>query len=82
MVAGTKGTTMRVSWEESDVIPGRQVGKQTIRERLLIGFLAAEHGDARFVMVSLSDGMTQPAMKRRELAIWLTEGGWMPATLL
>lgn len=73
---------MRVSWEEADVTPGRQVGKATIRERLLIGFLAAEHGEKRFVVVSLADGMTQPAMTRGELATWLTEGGWMPATLL
>lgn len=73
---------MRVSWEEADVKPGQQVGKATIRERLLIGFLAAEAGDKRFVVVSLSDGMTQPAMKRGELATWLTEGGWMPASLL
>ncbi len=73
---------MRVSWEESDVKCGQQVGKATIRERLLIGFLAAEAGEKRFVVVSLSDGMTQPAMKRSELAAWLTEGGWMPAALL
>lgn len=73
---------MRVSWEEADVKPGQQVGKAKIRERLLIGFLAAEAGENRFVVVSLLDGMTEPAMKRGELAIWLTEGGWMPATLL
>ena len=73
---------MRITWEEGDVQPGKQIGKPTIRERLLIGFLAAEVGEKRFVVVSMSDGMTQPAMKRGELAAWLTEGGWSPAVLL
>jgi hypothetical protein len=73
---------MRVLWEEADIKCGMQVGKPSIRERLLIGFLAAENSETRFVLVSLSDGMTQPPMKRGEMAVWLTESGWQPATLL
>jgi hypothetical protein len=73
---------MRVSWEDGDIKPGLQIGKPSSRERQIIGYLAAEHSDTRYVVVSLSDGMTQPPMKRSELATWLTESGWMPAVLL
>lgn len=73
---------MRVSWEEDDIKPGLQIGKPNLRERQILGFLAAEHSETRYVVVSLDDGMTQPAMKRKELATWLTEGGWIPAVLL
>jgi hypothetical protein len=73
---------MKVTWEEHDIQPGQQIGKESIRERQMIGFLAAEHSEKRFVIVSLSDGMTQPPMGRKELSIWLTEGGWLPASVL
>lgn len=73
---------MKVLWEENDIKPGTQFGKPSISERSIIGFLAAEQGNSRYLVVSLSDGMTLPAMTKHEMSIWLTEGGYQPAVLL
>ena len=73
---------MKVTWEETDIKPGRSVGKPTRKERWMIGYLAAEHTEERYVLISLIDGMTQPPVTKRVMAISLTENGEIPAELL
>lgn len=73
---------MRVTWDETDIKPGRQVGRPNRKERWMIGYLAAEHTEERYVLVSLSDGMTQPPVTKRVMSIQLTESGELPAELL
>lgn len=73
---------MKVIWEEADIKPGRTYGKPTIKERCIIGFIASEDSEKRYVTTSLSDGMVGPPHTKRELAISLTESGYLPGELL
>lgn len=75
---------MKVTWEESDIQPGRRYGKPTIRERWIIGYSVGSVDKQKlFHSVSLSDGLTLlPAITRSMLASNLTESGYLPEELL
>lgn len=73
---------MKVEWEESDIKPGRRYGKPLTAERWVIGFLAGSGNNARFVSISLSDGMVTKPSTLAGLAATLNEGGYQPEELL
>jgi hypothetical protein len=74
---------MKVQWEEKDIRAGQRYGKPTIRERWIIGYDPSllPH-EKRWVSVSLSDGMVLRAHTQQELAVSLTESGYVPEALL
>lgn len=74
---------MRVTWEEKDIRAGLRYGKATIRERFIIGYdPSLPAGEKRWVSVSLADGMVTRAQSAHELAVSLTESGYVPESLL
>jgi hypothetical protein len=73
---------MRITWEEKDIRAGLRYGKSSIRERWIIGYIASSTQEKRWVSVSLMDGMVTPAHSQHELAISLTESGYVPEALL
>ncbi len=73
---------MRIEWSADDIEVGRIVGKPDLRERWMIGYLAAGNpgkSDRRYVMVSLSDGMVTDPETKDALAILLNKNDNMPA---
>lgn len=73
---------MKVEWEADDIKPGRRVGNPTRNERWIIGYLATVHTEERYVLISLSDGLTKPPVTKGRMAIQLTEDCEIPAELL
>lgn len=72
---------MKIEWSAEDIEVGRIVGKPDLRERWMIGYLAAGDpgpSDRRYVLVSLSDGMVTQAETKNALAILLNKNSNMP----
>lgn len=74
---------MRFVWEEDDVITGRIVAHKGDGEHWLIGFASASRpsDEARYHLISLRDGMVNPAVSKAELAHALNAGQKHPVTL-
>jgi hypothetical protein len=74
---------MKVTWDEKDIRAGLRYGRATIRERWIIGYdPTLPAGEKRWVSVSLQDGMVTRAQTAHELAVSLTESGYVPEALL
>lgn len=85
---------MRVTWEPSDIRPGRVVGKSGRGERWIIGYgvcpRKVSEPERKFVLVSLADGMLQLSAPNdpwqfntaEEIAAQLNQSGEMPSELL
>lgn len=73
---------MKVEWESSDIKPGRRYGKPQTAERWVIGYLAGEDSQERYVSISLSDGMVTKPKFRETLAASLNKEGYQPEELL
>lgn len=68
---------MKIEWQIDDIIAGRIVGKPDRIERWMIGYVV--HGRTNiYCLVSLSDGLVQPAMVAEDLAKQLNTSGEMP----
>lgn len=74
---------MRVIWHETDIRPGIRYGSATIKEQWMIGYLAeSSANEKRWVSISLMDGMVTAAQTAQDLAISLTQSGYLPECLL
>jgi hypothetical protein len=60
---------MKFIWEESDIKPGRVVGKSPNVGCWIIGYIPDPHA---YTLISLDDGMVQPPKTAAELATHLT----------
>ena len=73
---------MKVIWEVKDITPGRRYSKEGIGEKWIIGYLADQNGAARYVSVSDQDGMVTASKTKEQMAIDLTECGYLPVEVL
>ena len=69
---------MKYQWTADDIIVGRRYSTPGIREEWMIGYLSGVLGPAKYVSISLSDGMVTSPNTREELAKMLTEYGYSP----
>lgn len=76
-------TTMKVSWEVKDIVPGQRVGSLERQEQWMIGYdpsINAAEGNK--VLVSLSDGMIAKRGKDQDIADCLNSNGDAPLELI
>ncbi len=74
---------MRIIWEAEDIKPGLRHSKKHTKEIWIIGYRAdADDYEARYVSVSESDGMVTKPYTKEELAVILSEGGYVPISFL
>lgn len=68
---------MKVEWEAEDIVMGRRVTRYRGDEVYMLGYQGFL-GPKRYVLVSLSDGMTSECYTRVQLAEQLNSGGLKP----
>ena len=74
---------MKFVWDERDIEPGVRYSRPGIMETWMIGYHpnpAEEHRP--YTSVSLSDGMVTVPYSKREMAVLLTENGYVPVKLM
>lgn len=70
---------MKIEWQADDITPGRIVGSPDRSERWMIGYVVQTQNRGNlYCLVSLSDGMMQPAMEKAALAVVLNNTGDIP----
>jgi hypothetical protein len=74
---------MKIEWQAEDVQAGRRIGHPDHLEQQIIGYLGNMRSDeARWALVSLSDGMIMIPVTREELAAKLNAMGNLPIEML
>lgn len=79
---------MKLIWEPEDIEPGRRYSRPSLGETWLIGYVVevssgTRHApEARYVSVSLKDGLTTPPKTAEDLANELTLGMYLPLEYL
>lgn len=73
---------MKFIWESSDITPGQKYSREGIGETWMIGYRAEIANGRRYVSVSLNDGLVTEPKTQKELAIELSEQGYVPAEFL
>lgn len=73
---------MRVIWEAEDIVVGRRYSKPGLDEEWIIGFIGGMGGPIRYVSISDQDGMVTGPKSKEEIALDLTEAGYLPVELL
>lgn len=74
---------MKVEWIAEDIKPGRHVGKKDRNETWMIGYKAdTKENEARYSLVSLSDGMITTPITAEAMAQMLNKCGDLPIELL
>lgn len=77
---------MKVTWEKTDIVPGRRVTKAYENAEVwLIGYDPEHHSsdDERLVLISLNDGMLSFKNQTREqIAVTLNSGEYQPVDLI
>ena len=72
---------MKVEWEAKDIRPGRRYRKEGCGEVWLIGYLAADDTQGRYVSISECDGMVTSGSTKDGLAAMLTAGRYLPVEI-
>lgn len=74
---------MKIEWQPEDIHAGRRVGNPVRNEQWMIGYIGSMRSDeARWTLVSLTDGMIGKPVTREELAADLNKVGEMPVELM
>lgn len=73
---------MKFIWEESDIKTGRMYSRVDINENWMIGYRSYAVEEARFVSISMVDGMVTAPLNKNEMADMLTRGGYVPIEFL
>lgn len=73
---------MKVQWEEKDIVAGRRYSREGLRETWQIGYLSGDLSEARYVSISMVDGMVTLPLTKAQMAENLTEHGYLPVELL
>ena len=74
---------MKIEWQPDDIQAGRRIGHPERAEQWVIGYSAGMTSDeARWTLVSLTDGMIGDLVTTAELAARLNQSGELPLELL
>lgn len=70
---------MKIEWQAEDIKGGRRIGHPDRIEQWMIGY--HDH-EKLFCLVSLADGMIQPATTANKLAATLNQSGEIPVEMM
>ena len=74
---------MKFIWEPEDIRVGRKYSRPDITEEWLIGYLPLpDRYDARYVSISMNDGMVTKCASANEMAADLTRNNYVPIELI
>jgi len=73
---------MKFIWEESDIRPGRKYTRPDINEVWMIGYVVNTSTHAKYVSVSMNDGMVTTTDNKSNLADVLTKNNYVPVEFI
>lgn len=78
-IINAEQVNMKIEWQAKDIKAGRRVGHPNHSEQWMIGYMGSMTSDeARWALISLSDGMIQTPVTRENLAVTLNSTGDIP----
>lgn len=74
--------TIKVIWEEKDIVSGVRIAVKGVEERFILGYRHSSTSKKDRVMISLVDGMVSKDYTKIELMEVLNNNGWIPEKIL